>query len=180
MPAFDDFKRVLLFFNSLKKESLIEDFAIVGGLALSAWIEPRTTGDIDLAVTISSDIQNKDLIYLVESRLSKKTHKPKMRPGSEIKNMFSFTEGNFGVDIISTKDFLLAAEAVSNAVEIEIMGEPVKVATPEYLIALKLIPLGDQDKVDIKNLLKVTNMLQVKKIARKYGLLELFNSLLKH
>ena len=178
MPAFDDFKRILLFFNSLKKESFIEDFAIIGGLALSGWIPPRTTQDVDLVVTVSPGLHIEDLAYMVESRLGKKISRPKMNENYAIKEMFSFTEDHLGVGVISTDGFLLADEAISAAVGIEILGESVKLATPEYLIALKLVPLDDQDKVDIKNLLKVADLSVVKAIASKYGLSESLETIL--
>lgn len=44
------------FFDELKKEGLIEDYALIGGLALSAWVRPRTTKDVDLAVAVSKKI----------------------------------------------------------------------------------------------------------------------------
>ena len=172
MPTIEDFKRVLLFFNSLEKESIISDFAIIGGLALSAWVAPRTTQDIDLIVTASPGLNSKDLTHLVETRLCKKTHLPKMKANYAIKEMFSFMEDHLGVDVILTTGFPLAAEAIQKAVRIEIVGETVKLATPEYLIALKLVSLDDKDKLDIKNLLEVADLPAVKAIAATHGLSE--------
>ena len=172
MPALEDFRRVLKFFNTLKEESSISDYAIIGGLALSAWIAPRTTQDIDLVVTASPGLKSKDLAYLVETRLRKKTHQPKMKANYAIKEMFSFTEDHLGVDVIFTAGFQLAEEAIREAASIEVVGEPVKLATPEYLIALKLVSFDDKDKLDIKNLLAVADLATVKAIAAKHGLSE--------
>src|ERR1700690_1644250 len=172
MPTIEDFKRVLLFFNSLEKESIISDFAIIGGLALSAWVAPRTTQDIDLIVTASPGLNSKDLTHLVETRLCKKTHLPKMKANYAIKEMFSFMEDHLSVDVILSTGFPLAAEAIQKAVRIEIVGETVKLATPEYLIALKLVSLDDKDKLDIKNLLEVADLPAVKAIAATHGLSE--------
>lgn len=44
------------------------DAALVGGLAVSAWTEPRFTRDVDLAVAVSSDAQAEGLIHQLQQR----------------------------------------------------------------------------------------------------------------
>jgi predicted nucleotidyltransferase len=144
MPVLEDFSKVLRFFDSLKSEKLVKDYAIIGGLALSAWIKPRATRDIDLLVSCSGDLGHNDLKYLVESRLGKKTVGHTMGKNETIRGMFSFNENLLEADVISAQDFPLAEEAIENAVDIEVLGQKVKIATPEYIIALKLIPFEEQ------------------------------------
>jgi hypothetical protein len=170
MPVIEDFSNALRFFNTLKSENLIKDYAIIGGLALSAWIKPRATRDIDLIVSCSADFENGDLKYLVESRLGKTTVSHIMKKNEPIKEMFSFTENHLEVDIIAAQGFPLAEEAIEKAVTIEALGQTIKVATPEYLIALKLIPFEDQDRLDIRRLLEVADLQITKSVADRYGL----------
>ncbi|MGQ0464957.1 MAG: hypothetical protein ACT4QG_06515 [Sporichthyaceae bacterium] len=42
-------------------------FALVGGLAVSSWAEPRTTRDIDLAVAVESDSHAEELAFHMRS-----------------------------------------------------------------------------------------------------------------
>jgi|WetSurMetagenome_2_1015567.scaffolds.fasta_scaffold01667_1 hypothetical protein len=178
MPVLEDFSKALRFFDTLKSENLIKDYAIIDGLALSAWIKPRATKDIDLIVSCAADFEHADLKYLVESRLGEKTVTHIMRNNETIKEMFSFTENLLEVDIISARDFPLAEEAINNAVAIEALGQTVKIATPEYLIALKLIPFEEQDRIDIKRLLKTADLPATKSVAARYGLSEALNIIL--
>jgi hypothetical protein len=87
-----------------------------------------------------------------------------------IREMFPFTENLLEVDIISAQGFPLAEEAIENSVTIEAFGQTVKIATPEYLIAIKLIPFEDQDKLDIRRLLEVADLPETKAVAARYGL----------
>jgi hypothetical protein len=61
MSIIESFRKTISFFDEIQKEGLITDYALIGGLALSAWIEPQTTKDIDLVVVISPEITWKDI-----------------------------------------------------------------------------------------------------------------------
>jgi len=69
-------------------------------------------------------------------------------------------------------------EAVENAVPAEIFNKDLKVVTPEYLILLKLIPLSDQDKIDISRLAKKVDMTGLTKLAESHLLLPKLKTLL--
>lgn len=86
--------------------------------------------------------------------------------------------GQIEVDVISTKGFRLAAEAVENALTAQVFDKSVKVASPEYLILLKLLPLSMQDEIDIRLLLKKAEMNSLRKLAEKYYLMPKIEPLL--
>ncbi|MCG2720672.1 MAG: hypothetical protein L6290_01465 [Thermodesulfovibrionales bacterium] len=71
MSIVESFKKTIAFFNELKKEGLIADYALIGVLALSAWVEPRTTKDVDLVV-VSKNQTWQDIASLIKTRLHKK------------------------------------------------------------------------------------------------------------
>ena len=152
MSIIEAFVKTISFFDELKEEGLLEDYALIGGLALSAWVRPRTTKDVDLAVAVSKKITWEDIISIIETRLHKKVAVQKGTRRSNIKEKLSFISGQIEVDLISTRGFELASAAVKNAVVAEVFGRKVKVVTPEYIILLKLLPLSSQDAVDIKTL----------------------------
>lgn len=49
------FRDVLLLLNRLKAEGVIEDYAIGGAVAVSLWVEPVATQDLDVIVTMAGD-----------------------------------------------------------------------------------------------------------------------------
>ncbi|MFA4828419.1 MAG: hypothetical protein WC855_07975 [Thermodesulfovibrionales bacterium] len=95
-----------------------------------------------------------------------------------IKEKLSFVAGQIEVDVISTKGFELAAEAIKTSVVAEVFGKNVKVVTPEYLILLKLLPLSSQDAIDIKALSKKADMRRLKALAEKHFLLSKLETLI--
>ena len=85
--------------------------------------------------------------------------------------------GQIEVDVISTKGFELAAEAIENAMHAQVFDKSIKVVSPEYLILLKLLPLSSQDEIDIRLLLKKADMNSLRTLAEKYHLLPKLTSL---
>jgi|GEM_PF-1479084 len=179
MSIIEAFIKTISFFDELKDEGIIEDYALIGGLALSAWVRPRTTRDVDLVVIISKKINWADLISLIQTRLQKKVSVHKATLRMTIQEKFSFMLGQIQVDIIGTGGFDLAADAIKNAVVADVFGKSIKVATPEYLILLKLLPLSNQDIIDIKELAKKADMHKVSKLAEKYFLLSKLESIIQ-
>lgn len=179
MSILDAFKRTVTFFNEIKKEGIIEDYTLIGGLALSAWIRPRTTRDVDFVIAVARNFTWPDIASVVQSRLQKKIALHKGTQRMHIKEKLSFVTGQIEVDVISAKDFELAAEAIKKSVTAEVFGQKVKVATPEYLILLKLLPLSSQDAVDIKALSKKADMKKLKSLAEKHFILPKLETVIK-
>lgn len=173
------FKKAITFFDEIKNEGIIEDYALIGGLALSAWIRPRTTKDVDLVVVVAKNFKWSDIVSIVETRLQKKIALHKGTQRMHIKEKLSFVTGQIEVDVISTKGFELAAEAIKKSVTAEVFGKKVKVVTPEYLILLKLLPLSSQDAIDIKALSKKADMRRLKALAEKHFLLSKLETIIK-
>jgi hypothetical protein len=174
----ESFKKIIVFFDDIKSEGIIGDYALIGGLALSAWIRPRTTKDIDLVVVVSERIKWADLASIIEARLHKKVAIHKGTQRTNIKEKLSFVSGQIEVDVINTKGFGLAGEAIKNAVIAEVFGKSVKVVAPEYLILLKLLPLTNQDAIDIKALAKKADMHRLTSLAKRHYLLPKLKSII--
>jgi predicted nucleotidyltransferase len=137
-------------------------WALIGGLAVSARAEPRTTRDVDLAVAVADDRQAEALIFHLQSRgyatvavleqeVAGRLATVRLRP---------HVEGNLGVLV----DLLFASSGIEP--EIARMAEPLEilpglslpVARIGHLIALKLLARDDrqrpQDLDDLHALLK--------------------------
>ena len=177
MTIVEAFRESIAFFYEMKAEGIIRDYALIGGLALSAWLRPRTTRDVDLVVVLSKTVSWSHLVSFLETRLKKKIAMQKGSARTNIKEKLSFVLGQIEVDVISAQGFDLAAEAVKAAVPVEVFGAQVNVATPEYLILLKLLPLSEQDAVDIKSLLKKADKSKVATLAKKHFLQQKLESI---
>lgn len=141
----DQLKRIVQFLNKQKI-----DYALAGGLAFSALVEPRATMDIDLIVMIKEKQLNdfKDLLkHEFESII---THKEPMQFNLvKIWRVINFIE-----DREMIFDFILAESkfhknAIERAFEIEFFGSKLKVITLEDLILLKNCANRTQDLADL-------------------------------
>jgi hypothetical protein len=138
-----------------------KSWALIGGLAVSARAEPRTTRDVDLTVTISDDKEAESLVFWLQSlgytvvvvleqtaagRLSTVRFRP---PGEK--------EGGALVDLLFASSGI-EPEITQAAEALEILpGLIVPVASIGHLLALKSLARDDrerpQDLDDIKALL---------------------------
>jgi len=137
-------------------------FAVVGGLAVSARTEPRTTRDVDLAVSVDGDEAAEDLL------------REMMRLGYGISGVVEQTDtGRLATARLvppgdaAIVDLLFASsgiepEVVSASESLEILpGIPVRVAVVGDLLAMKILSRDDamrpQDAGDIRGLVRVAS-----------------------
>jgi hypothetical protein len=116
--------------NSLKADQVIEEYAVAGAMAIVFWAEPVPTFDLDVLVVLPQQqglLISLDSIYRwAESR------------GYAVQQEHVLVEG-LPVQLVPAPD-ALALEAIRNAAELDYEGIKVRVARPEYLIALSLQP----------------------------------------
>lgn len=179
IPVIEAFVRTVDFMDRLRKEGHVRDYALIGGLALSAWAEPRNTRDVAFVVFVAEGTAWPEIAALVESRFRKKAVVKKGTRRTTIQDKLSFVAGQIEVDLIGTRGFALAEEATENALVTRVFGRRVRIATPEYLILLKLIPLGAQDRIDIGVLIREADRRKLRVLARKHFLLAGLESVLQ-
>lgn len=139
-------------------EDLGVRWALVGGLAISVWIEPRTTRDIDLAIAVENDRQAERLIRDLKARgyILLPEHFEQAVTGRLATVRFSEPGEEEALIVL---DLLLASsglepEVVDAAQLVEVAPDlVVPVATPFHLLALKVLAGRPQDLLDIQNLL---------------------------
>jgi predicted nucleotidyltransferase len=139
-------------------------YAIVGGLAVSARVEPRMTRDIDFAIACSDDAQAESVVfeltqrgYVVKSVLEQsatdrlatmRLHPPHFSASGIILDLLFASSG-------------IEAEVVDNAETMLVFsGLQAPIATTGHLIALKLLsqgPTRPQDAADLVRLLAVAS-----------------------
>lgn len=135
-------------------------WALVGGFAVSAWVEPRLTRDVDVAVAVADDEAAEaaiaDLsgrgwppITLVEPDAAGRLATARLQParGSTAGAVLDVLFASSGIE----------AELVTQSVHLEILpGLSAAVARPGHLAALKLLARDDvrrpQDAADLRSL----------------------------
>ncbi|MFO0985265.1 MAG: nucleotidyl transferase AbiEii/AbiGii toxin family protein [Planctomycetota bacterium] len=155
-------------------------FALVGGLAVSSWVEPRFTRDVDLAVAVASDDEAQQLILrltrlgyqivaLVEQEAVHRLATVRLMPPGPT------TEGLL-VDLLFASSGV-EPELVQGATSLELLpGLAIRVARAEHLLALKILSLDDrrrpQDRVDVLALLPILNEPQLDDARQLLALIE--------
>jgi hypothetical protein len=121
------------------KNSNNKDCVLIGGLALSYYIRPRYTEDIDL-------------IFLTEDDIPETVYKFRRNR----KHSFEHIKTGVEVEVITPLHINKKQSLFENIFETSIESDGIKVASPLGLIALKLFrsKVNDRDKLDIIELLK--------------------------
>lgn len=133
---------------------------LLGGLAISAWTEPRFTRDVDLAVAVRSDAEAEGLVRTligqgyrlltpVEQSAASRMVTARLSPPSE-------SDEGMIVDLLFASSGI-ETEIVDAAVELDIgASTPVRVARMGRLVALKLLAYDPetrpQDALDLNAL----------------------------
>jgi predicted nucleotidyltransferase len=133
--------------------------ALIGGLAVSARVEPRTTRDVDLAVATASDADTEQLVFhlqgrgyvvgsLLEQARTGRISTVRLKRESERSVFIDLLFASSGIE----------AEIVREAEQLAVLEDvAVRVATRAHLIALKVLARDDrhrpQDWDDLRALL---------------------------
>ncbi len=149
--------------NFLDKEKI--KYAVLGGIAVLVYGEPRFTADIDVDIMFDK--------YLVEE-FFKKARQYQFKPATSKAKKIAKTTGvipmNYVKGSTSAKfDFIIAENileytAIERGATVKIGGVRIKVVTPEDLIIHKITSSRARDNEDIKGIL----MHQGKKLDLAY------------
>lgn len=132
--------------TALRADGRIDGFALIGGLAVSAWSPPRATMDVDLLVLAKTE----NLDHLVKALCDAGMNAELRRGGFDDPVPF-LIRADFLDIIVATKKY--EAEAVEQSIAVNIAGRDIPVASPEFLIIIKLKAGGPRDLLDVKELL---------------------------
>jgi hypothetical protein len=153
-------------------------FALVGGLAVSARVEPRFTRDIDLAVVVTDDAEAEKLV----ARLRRSGYATVALVEQEATGRLAMIRLQHGEDA-PTVDLLFASsgielETVEAAEPLAVLDdEPLPVARVPHLLAMKILaddPVErPQDRIDAISLIKVATPEELERTA---DLLDLITS----
>ncbi len=150
-------------------------WAVVGGLAVSARAEPRTTRDVDVAVAAASDQQAEQVVtsftargYLIEAvlehRMTGRMATVRFRaPGESLQGVL--------VDLFFASSGV-EAEIVGAAGVLELWpGMSVPVATTGHLLALKVLASRPKDLEDVQWLLEKASSAELRRARETLALI---------
>ena len=132
--------------TALRDEGRISGFALIGGLAVSAWSPPRATMDVDLLVLVESNNLNHLVKALCDAGIN-----AELRRGGVDDPVPCLIRADFLDIIVATNNY--EAEAIEQSIIVSIAGRDIPVASPEFLIILKLKAGGPRDLLDVQELL---------------------------
>lgn len=127
-----------------------KSWSLIGGLAVSARAEPRTTRDVDLAVAVAEDKEAEAIVFrlqelgyevlaVLEQESTKRLATVRLRPPNE-------REGGVIVDLLFASSGI-EPEITRAAEDLDIIpGLRVPVARIGHLMALKILARNDRDR----------------------------------
>jgi hypothetical protein len=149
------FQNAIEAINILKKDKIISDYAIYGGYAVTYYLEPTYTYDLDVIILVNSQADYHRLYEYFRKK------------GNKIENVFIFIDDmpvqffpGFGGDLYE--------EAVKKARKITVKDIPSKVVSMEYLIALLLKSFRLKDKIRISELLQKADKKTLEEIIKRH------------
>lgn len=149
------FQGVILTLNNLKKEKIIGDYAICRGYAISYYLEPAYTYDLDIVVLLNDEEEYHNLYAYLRKR------------GNKIENVYIWIS-DMPVQFLPSYIGGLYEGAIKEARKISVKGIPTKVVSIEYLVALLLKSYRPKDKIRIVELLEKADIDAINNIIKKY------------
>jgi hypothetical protein len=129
-------------------------YAVIGGHAVNAWLEPRFTADIDITVAATpNDLRRLRETFGGAGFDVEREHGATQPSGPDF---VRFVSGDASVVV----EFQVAKTPLQSAVisRARATASGVRVATPEDLLVLKLIADRSKDRVDLEGLVRLPDL----------------------
>ena len=126
--------------NAFKRRRVIRDYAIIGAVAATAYMEPIFTEDLDVVILVDSDEEYLQAFGAISGE---------SKTREEIQQVL----GGVPVQMFPTTVMPLFRDAVEKARKVRIGNVRAKVATAEHLVVLYLVSNRQRDRLRISYLL---------------------------
>lgn len=117
------------------------DCVLIGGLALSYYVKPRSTTDVDI-------------LFLSYNNIPEKVDKFKKHRNLAFQHNLTHVE----IETVTPESINVPIEIVEKVFDTAIISDNIKIASPSGLVALKLFRFNRQDQADIENLIINTDI----------------------
>lgn len=132
-----------------------QQFALVGGLAVSVRAEIRFTRDVDFAVSVRDDSEAEAVVYSLRSRGYRAIASVEHETRERLATVRLLSPRAVKVDLLFASSGI-ESEIVSRAVVVELPAGAIPIARAEELLAMKVLSMTDerlQDRLDARQLL---------------------------
>jgi hypothetical protein len=161
---FQKLNQALDVLTALRDDGYVNGFTLIGGLAVSAWSPPRATMDVDFLVLVDLTNLNHIVKAFCDAGLN-----AELRRGCYDDPVPCLIRADYLDIIVATKKF--EAEAIEQSVIVDVLGRDIPVASPEYLIILKLKAGGPRDLLDVQEILaaNLVDLVLLAELMARYG-----------
>lgn len=141
--------------NTLKRRKIIRDYALIGAVAATAYMEPIFTEDLNIIILVDTDGE-----YLSTFR--------QVGEFSESMEGMHYILGGVPVQMFPSTTKPLFRDAVEKAKLARVGNRRVKVALPEHLILLYLEAFRDKDHFRIHRLLPLVSTKRLQELLGRF------------
>ena len=142
--------------NGFKRRRVIKDYAVIGAVAATAYMEPMFTEDLDVIVLVDTD---DDYLAAFQAIANE----------SEGQEGMHQVLGGVPVQLFPSTTMPLYRDTVEQARQVRIGSLKARIATPEHLALLYLLAFRERDQIRVRTLLRGVDE------ERLTGLLERFD-----
>lgn len=118
-----------------------DNYVLIGGLALSYYIKPRTTTDVDILFLKYEDIPEKVFKFKKHRQLA-----------------FQHNLTHVEIETVAPESINVPYHVAKMVFDTAIENDNIKIASPSGLVALKLFRFNRLDQADIESLIKYTEI----------------------
>jgi hypothetical protein len=141
--------------NGLKRRRIIKDYAVIGAVAATAYMEPVFTEDIDVIVLVDTDQEYRRTFGRIAEL-------------AEGQDGMHQVLGGVPVQLFPSTVMPLYRDVVENARQIRIANLRAKVATAEHLILLYLLANRDRDRLRIRYLTRNVDEVRLQALLERF------------
>ena len=141
--------------NKLKRDGVMRDYALIGAVAATVYIEPIFTEDADAVVLVDSDDEYREVFNRVGE-------------AAQAMQGMHYVFDDVPVQLLPTTTLPLYRDTFDKARTARIGNTHVKVATPEHLVVMGLEAFRPRDKVRIPLLLAVSDAATLESLLEEF------------
>ena len=141
--------------NDFKRRRVIRDYAIIGAVAATAYMEPIFTEDIDVVILVDSDEEYLQTYGIIAGQ-------------AENQEGMHQVLGGVPVQLFPSTVMPLYRDAVEQARKVRINNMRAKVATAEHLILLYLTANRQRDRLRVSYLIEDADETRVHSLLERF------------
>ncbi len=141
--------------NALKRRRIIRDYAVIGAVAATAYMEPLATEDLDVIILVDTDEEYLRVFNTIAEN-------------AEGQEGMHYVLGGVPVQIFPSTTMPLYRDTVETAAQVRIGGLRVNFASIEHLILLYLQAFREKDQLRVRILNRMADSAQLNALLQRF------------